>query len=124
MDFNLSDFLGGLREKNLQKIRCRLTFIIENYIKFARITLKGKSMTQMTITLDLEDYVKPSEIKRLLKNIKGVIKVSNRNHSPTSRKQNAEDKEWLSMVDRLQNSVSPSDIDWGDERTRYIMGER
>ena len=81
-------------------------------------------MTQMTITLDLEDYVKPSEIKKLLKNIKGVIKVSNRNHSPKSRKQNAEDKEWLSMVDRLQNSVSPSDIDWDDERTRYIMGER
>lgn len=81
-------------------------------------------MTQMTVTLDLEDYAKPSEIKKLLKNIKGVIKVSNHNNTTTSRKQLNEDKEWLSMVDRLQNSVNPSDIDWDDERTRYIMGER
>ena len=81
-------------------------------------------MTQMTITLDLEDYAKPSEIRKLLKNIKGVAKVSTHNKTITSRKQPKEDKEWLAMVDKLQNSVNPSDIDWNDERTRYIMGER
>lgn len=81
-------------------------------------------MTQMTITLDLEDYAKPSEIKKLLMNIKGVVKVSTQNKSVISHKQSEEDKEWLAMVDKLQNSVNPSDIDWNDERTRYILGER
>ena len=81
-------------------------------------------MTQMTITLDLEDYAKPSEIRKLLKNIKGVARVSTQNKTLSSTKKHVDDKEWLAMVDKLQNSVNPSDIDWNDERTRYIMGER
>ena len=81
-------------------------------------------MTQMTITLDLEDYAKPSEIRKLLKNIKGVTRVSTQNKTLSSTKKQVDDKEWLAMIDKLQNSVNPSDIDWNDERTRYIMGER
>ena len=81
-------------------------------------------MTQMTITLDLEDYAKPSEIRKLLKNIKGVARVSTQNKTLSSTKKQVDDKEWLAMIDKLQNSVNPSDIDWNDERTRYIMGER
>ncbi|MCH5223395.1 MAG: hypothetical protein J1E82_05085 [Muribaculaceae bacterium] len=81
-------------------------------------------MTQMTITLDLEDYAKPSEIRKILKNIKGVARVSTQNKTLSSTKKQVDDKEWLSMIDKLQNSVNPSDIDWNDERTRYIMGER
>ena len=81
-------------------------------------------MTQMTITLDLEDYAKPSEIRKLLKNIKGVAKVSTHNKTLSSTKKQVDDKEWLAMIDKLQNSVNPSDIDWNDERTRYIMGKR
>ena len=81
-------------------------------------------MTQMTITLDLEDYAKPSEIRKLLKNIKGVARVSTQNKALSSTKKKVDDKEWLAMIDKLQNSVNPSDIDWNDERTRYIMGER
>ena len=78
----------------------------------------------MTITLDLEDYAKPSEIRKLLKNIKGVVRVSTQNKTLSSTKKHVDDKEWLAMIDKLQNSVNPSDIDWNDERTRYIMGER
>lgn len=78
----------------------------------------------MTITLDLEDYAKPSEIRKLLKNIKGVARVSTQNKTLSSKKKQVDDKEWLEMIDKLQNSVNPSDIDWNDERTRYIMGER
>ena len=81
-------------------------------------------MTQMTITLDLEDYAKPSEIRKLLKNIKGVARVSTQNKTLSSPKKQIDDKEWIAMIDKLQNSVNPSDIDWNDERTRYIMGER
>ena len=81
-------------------------------------------MTQMTITLDLEDYAKPSEIRKLLKNIKGVARVSTQNKTLSSTKKPEDEKEWLAMIDKLQNSVNPSDIDWNDERTRYIMGER
>ena len=81
-------------------------------------------MTQMTITLDLEDYAKPSEIRKILKKIKGVARVSTQNKTLSSTKKQVDDKEWLSMIDKLQNSVNPSDIDWNDERTRYIMGER
>ena len=78
----------------------------------------------MTITLDLEDYAKPSEIRKILKNIKGVARVSTQNKTLSSTKKQIDDKEWLAMIDKLQNSVNPSDIDWNDERTRYIMGER
>lgn len=78
----------------------------------------------MTITLDLEDYAKPSEIRKLLKNIKGVARVTTQNKTLSSTKKQVDDKEWLAMIDKLQNSVNPSDIDWNDERTRYIMGER
>lgn len=78
----------------------------------------------MTITLDLEDYAKPSEIRKLLKNIKGVARVSSQNKTLSSAKKHEDDKKWLAMVDKLQNSVNPSDIDWNDERTRYIMGEK
>ena len=78
-------------------------------------------MTQMTVTLDLEDYVNPSEIKKVLKNIKGVIKVSNKNKAISSRKQHKKDEDWLSMVDKLQNSVDTSVIDMDDEKTRYLM---
>ena len=81
-------------------------------------------MTQMTITLDLEDNAKPSEIRKLLKNIKGVARVSTQNKTLSSTKKQIDDKEWLAMIDKLQNSVNPSDIDWNDERTKYIMGER
>ena len=78
----------------------------------------------MTITLDLEDDAKPSEIRKLLKNIKGVARVSTQNKTLSSAKKQLDDKEWLAMIDKLQNSVNPSDIDWNYERTRYIMGER
>ena len=78
----------------------------------------------MTITLDLEDFANPSEIRKLLKNIKGVARVSTKNKTLSSTKKQIDDKEWLAMIDKLQNSVNPSDIDWNDERTRYIMVER
>ena len=78
----------------------------------------------MTITLDLEDHAKPSEIRKLLKNIKGVVRVSTQNKTFSSTKKQEDDKEWLAQIDKLQNSVNPSDIDWNDEGTRYIMGER
>ena len=81
-------------------------------------------MTQLTITLDLEDYAKPSEIRKILKNIKGVARVSTQNKTLSSIKKQVDEKEWLAMIDKLQNSVNPSNIDWNDERTRYIMGER
>ena len=81
-------------------------------------------MTQMTVTLDLEDYANPSEIRKFLKNIKGVARVSTPNKTLSTTKKKDDDKEWLAMIDKLQNSVNPSDIDWNDERTRYIMGER
>lgn len=82
-------------------------------------------MTQMTVTLDLEDNANPSEIRKFLKNIKGVVKVTplKRNMSKVNRiKQN--DKEWLTMIDKLINSVDPTEIDMTDERTRYIMSNR
>lgn len=82
-------------------------------------------MTQLDISIVLEDNAKPSEIKKILKNIKGVVKVSTLKRAfDTASKNKKTDREWLEMVDMLQNSVDPSNIDMTDERTRYIMGER
>lgn len=82
-------------------------------------------MAQFTVTLDLEDYVKPSEIRKFIKNIKGVSKVSSLSASfPSSQKNRENDKEWLKMVDKLRDSVNFSDFDMNDERTRYILGEK
>ena len=66
---------------------------------------------------------KPSEIKKLLKNIKGVIKVTSLKNT-RSDKLKYDDKKWMEMVEKLAGSVDPSEIDMKDERTRYIMGER
>ena len=46
-----------------------------------------------------------------------MAKKSNKKNN-TSHKQCEDNKEWLAMIDKLQNSVNPSDIDWNDERTR------
>lgn len=80
-------------------------------------------MTQMTLTLDLEDFVKPSEIKRIIKNIKGIVKVSaSRSNSLPKSKKN-KDEDWINTVNKLKNSVNYSDFDLKDERTRYILKE-
>lgn len=81
-------------------------------------------MTQMTITLDLEDFAKPSDIKRIIKNIKGVAKVSSLSKSLSESKRKKEDREWLEMVNKLRNSVDYSNFDMKDKKTRYILKER
>ena len=82
-------------------------------------------MTQMFLTLDLDDTAKPSEIKKVIRNIKGIIKVSSKHLSPSSstKREIKEDEEWMGMINKLRNSVNPKEIDMDDEKTRYIMGE-
>lgn len=74
-------------------------------------------MTQMTVWLDND--ANPAIIKRVLQNMKGVMKISLHKEKPC-KKENEED-EWLADLHKLVNSVDTSVIDMNDEKTRYLM---
>lgn len=75
----------------------------------------------MTVWLDTD--ANPSAIKKVLKNMKGVAKISVRKEK--GQKSVTDDKEdkWLSELHRLVKNVDTSVIDMNDERTRYIMSK-
>lgn len=96
-------------------------------------------MTQLTVTI--ENGVDSNFIRRIIENLKGVVKVSYVNkgqkdskkvvpHSNTvafahdaSTDADAEVDEWIKKMTNLSNSVDPSIVDMSDDRTRYLMSK-
>ena len=76
-------------------------------------------MTQMTIWLDND--ANPAVIKKVLQNIKWVMKISL--HKKKDKKEEVKAREWINELHRLVNNVDRSVIDMNDERTRYIMSK-
>ena len=76
-------------------------------------------MTQMTVWLDND--ANPAVIKKVLQNMKGVMKVSLRKGK--NKKEEVKAQEWINELHRLVDNVDRSVIDMNDERTRYIMSK-
>lgn len=76
-------------------------------------------MTQMTIWLDKD--ANPAVIKKVLQNMKGVMKISL--HREKNKKEEVRVQEWISELHRLVDNVDKSVIDRNDERTRYILSK-
>ena len=80
-------------------------------------------MTQITLTIELEKESNIPTLRKLIKNMKGVVKVTTaRSSKPKTRKRvDAKRDTFLENLHKLAGSIDPSDIDFEDERTRYIL---
>ena len=76
-------------------------------------------MTQMTVWLDND--ANPAVIKKVLQNMKGVMKISLQKKK--TKKEDAKAQKWINDLHRLVNNVDRSVIDMNDERTRYILSK-
>lgn len=72
-------------------------------------------MTQIVVTL--ENGADSALLRRMIENMKGVLKTSVV-YSPTDCS-----SEWIEKMRKLRDSIDPSMIDMDDERTRYIMSK-
>lgn len=81
-------------------------------------------MTQLTITLDLMDDTKTSEVKKLLGKLDGVMNISiSKSKKKIKKKTDKEMGKWIENVKWLSNNFDSSSLDMSDERTRYLMSK-
>lgn len=81
-------------------------------------------MTQLTITLDLMDDTKTSEVKKLLGKLDGVMNISiSKSKKKIKKKTDKEMEKWIENVKWLSNNFDSSSLDMSDERTRYLMSK-
>ena len=72
-------------------------------------------MTQILVTLEKDADSKL--LRRMIENMKGVLKASVKKE----RKTDEETEDWIKKMRKLSDSIDPSLIDMNDERTRYIL---
>ena len=73
------------------------------------------------MTVWLDNDANPAIIKKVLQNMKGVVKISLKKEK--NKKEDVKTQEWINDLHRLVNNVDRSVIDMNDERTRYIMSK-
>lgn len=73
-------------------------------------------MTQIIVTL--ENNADESFIRRMIENMKGVLKTS-----LTHRKEDVkvENSQWLESLHEIKDSIDTNVIDMSDPHTNYIM---
>lgn len=75
-------------------------------------------MTQIVVTL--ENGADSTFIRRMIENMKGVLKASVHRQTMSA---DEDANEWLNKLRSIKHDVDPSLIDMDDERTRYIMSK-
>ena len=75
-------------------------------------------MTQIVVTL--ENNADENFLRRMIENMKGVVKTSLK-HS--SAKQTKEASDFMESLHAIKKAIDPSVIDTADPRTRYIMSK-
>lgn len=80
-------------------------------------------MTRITVTL--ENGADSSLLKRMIENMKGVLKatVSVSSEATTPYVEDKATEEWIEKMRRLSDSIDPSIIDMNDDKTRYLMSK-
>lgn len=78
-------------------------------------------MTQILVTL--ENGADSTFLRRMIENMKGVLRTSLENKSDT--KSMSKQEKWLENLHNLKEDIKSSgiEIDMNDERTRYIMSK-
>ena len=76
-------------------------------------------MTQIVVTL--ENNADENFLRRMIENMKGVVKTT---LTHTSVKSDKTDKsEFMKSLHAIKNAIDPSVIDMSDSRTNYIMSK-
>ncbi len=75
-------------------------------------------MTQIVVTLEKDADSK--FLRRMIENMKGVVKTSIKKEPKVDEQTT---NEWLEKLHSIKDAIDPSLIDMTDERTRYIMSK-
>lgn len=76
-------------------------------------------MTQIVVTL--EKGADSTMLRRMIENMKGVLKTSIEKNSENTS--SAKSDAWLEKLHSIKRSIDPAMIDLDDERTNYIMSK-
>lgn len=78
-------------------------------------------MTQIVVTLD--NTVDENLLRRMIENMKGVLKTSLRHHKDDSKTSSASESQWLESLHSIKDAIDQSVIDTSDSRTQYLMSK-
>ena len=78
-------------------------------------------MAQIVVTLD--NNADSNLLRRMIENMKGVLKTSVKTESITNKETEDKRTAWIQALSQLTESVNSSMIDLNDERTKYIMSK-
>lgn len=80
-------------------------------------------MTQIIVTL--ENNADETLLRRMIENMKGVMKTSLSHHKEEvkTEKNTTQNSQWLETLHNIKNSIDPSVIDTSDPRVNYIMSK-
>lgn len=76
-------------------------------------------MTQIVVTL--ENNADETFLRRMIENMKGVVKTSLTYSSPNREK--TEKSDFMDSLRAIKGAIDPSVIDMSDPRTNYIMSK-
>ena len=76
-------------------------------------------MTQILVTL--ENNADETFLRRMIENMKGVVKTTLTHTSSQQEKVNR--SEFMDSLHAIKNAIDPSVIDMSDPRTNYIMSK-
>ena len=76
-------------------------------------------MTQIVVTLD--NSADENFLRRMIENMKGVVKTSLTHTTHNEEKRNKSD--FMESLNAIKNSIDPSMIEMSDPRTKYIMSK-
>lgn len=76
-------------------------------------------MTQIVVTL--ENNADENFIRRIIENMKGVVKTT-LTHTSTNQEK-SEKSEFMESLHDIKNAIDSSVIDMSDSRTNYIMSK-
>ncbi|MBD5295152.1 MAG: hypothetical protein HDS25_02390 [Bacteroides sp.] len=76
-------------------------------------------MTQIVVTL--ENNADETFLRRMIENMKGVVKTTLTHTSSQQEKGNK--SEFMDSLHAIKNAIDPSVIDMSDPRTNYIMSK-
>lgn len=76
-------------------------------------------MTQIVVTLD--NNADENFLRRMIENMKGVVKTSLKHTSSSTTSEG--DSDFMDSLHSIKNAIDPSVIDFSDPRTNYIMSK-
>ena len=76
-------------------------------------------MTQIVVTL--ENNADENFLRRMIENMKGVVKTTLTHTS--AKQEKAPESEFMESIHAIKNAIDTSVIDMSDSRTNYIMSK-